>query len=66
MFFGSFLNFFLVFFISLLGFFVMFIVNSLSNVSNLINMYVVGLSDCDVIFRVLLGLGLIKLLYDCS
>jgi hypothetical protein len=42
----------------------MFIVNFLSNVSNLINIYVIGLSDYDVIFRVLLSLGLIKLLYD--
>jgi hypothetical protein len=64
MFFGNFLNFFLVFFVSLLGFFVMFIVDFLSDISNLINVCVVGLSDYNVIFRVLLSLGLIKLLYD--
>jgi hypothetical protein len=66
MFFGDFLDFILVSFVSLLGFFVVFFVNFLGDVSNLINVCVVGLSDCDVVFRVLLGLGLIKLLHDRS
>jgi hypothetical protein len=66
MFFGDFLDFILVSFVSLLGFFVVFFVDFLGDVSNLINVYVVGLSDCDVVFRVLLGLGLIELLHDCS
>jgi hypothetical protein len=65
-FFVGLLGFFLVFFISLLGFFVVFFVDFLGDVSNLINVCVVGLSDCDVVFRVLLGLGLVKLLYDYS
>jgi hypothetical protein len=66
MFFGNFLNYLLVFFINLLSLFIVYFVNFLGNVSNLINVYVVGLLDYDVIFRVLLSLGLIKLLYDCS
>jgi hypothetical protein len=66
MFFGDFLDFILVSFVSLLGFFVVFFVNFLGDVSNLINVCVVGLSDCDVVFRVLLGLGLIELLHDRS
>jgi hypothetical protein len=66
MFFGDFLDFILVSFVSLLGFFVVFFVDFLGDVSNLINVYVVGLSDCDVVFRVLLGLGLIELLHDRS
>jgi hypothetical protein len=66
MFFGDFLDFILVSFVSLLGFFVVFFVDFLGDVSNLINVCVVGLSDCDVVFRVLLGLGLIELLHDRS
>jgi hypothetical protein len=66
MFFGDFLDFILVSFVNLLGFSVMFFVDFLGDVSNLINVCVVGLSDCDVVFRALLGLGLVKLLYDCS
>jgi hypothetical protein len=66
MFFGDFLDFILVSFVSLLGFFVVFFVNFLGDVSNLINVCVVGLSDCDVVFRVLLGLGLVELLHDRS
>jgi hypothetical protein len=66
MFFGDFLDFILVSFVSLLGFFVVFFVDFLGDVSNLINVCVVGLSDCDVVFRVLLGLGLVELLHDRS
>jgi hypothetical protein len=66
MFFGDFLDFILVSFVSLLGFFVVFFVDFLGDVSNLIDVCVVGLSDCDVVFRVLLGLGLVKLLHDRS
>jgi hypothetical protein len=66
MFFGDFLDFFLVSFVSLLRFFVVFFVNFLGNVSDLIDVCVLGLSDCDVVFRVLLGLGLVELLHDRS
>jgi hypothetical protein len=75
MFFGDFLDFFLVFFVNLfgffmvffvsfVGFFVVFFVSFLGDVSNLVNVCVLDFLDCDVVFRVLLGLGLIELLYD--
>jgi hypothetical protein len=66
MFFGDFLDYLLVFFVNLLGLFVVYFVDFLGDVSNLVDVCVVGLSDCDVVFRVLLGLGLVKLLHDCS
>jgi hypothetical protein len=66
MFFGDFPDLFLVFSVNLLGFFVVFFVDFLGDVFNLIDVCVLGLSNCGVVFRVLLGLGLVELLHDCS
>jgi uncharacterized membrane protein YjjP (DUF1212 family) len=65
-FFGDFLDFFMVFFVSFVGFFVVFFVDFLGDVSNLVDVCVLDFLDCDVVFRVLLGLGLVELLHDCS
>jgi hypothetical protein len=65
-FFGDFLDFFMVFFVSFVGFFVVFFVDFLGDVSNLVDVCVLDFLDCDVVFRVLLSLGLVELLHDCS
>ena len=43
-----------------------FFVDFLADVSDLVDVCVLDFLDCDVVFRVLLGLGLVKLLHDCS
>jgi hypothetical protein len=66
MFFDNFLDFFLVFFVNPLGFFMVFFVDFLGDVSDLVDVCVRDFLDCDVVFRVLLGLGLVELLHDRS
>jgi hypothetical protein len=65
-FFVNLLGFFIVFFVSFVGFFVVFFVDFLGDVSDLVDVCVLDFLDCDVIFRVLLSLGLIELLHDRS
>jgi hypothetical protein len=64
--FVDFLGFFVVFFVGSVGFFVVFFVNFLGDVSDLVDVCVLDFLDCDVVFRVLLGLGLVELLNDRS
>jgi hypothetical protein len=60
------LGFFMVFFVSFVGFLVVFFVSFLGDVSDLVDVCVLDFLDCDVVFRVLLGLGLVELLHDRS
>jgi hypothetical protein len=60
------LGFFMVFFVGFVGFFVVFFVDFLGDVSDLVDVCVRDFLDCDVVFRVLLGLGLVELLHDRS